>query len=105
MSAFPHFARLCTRARKRHRPRQINLPQIRLHLDFMEAELARSAWFAGDDFSAADVQMSFPVEAARARAGLDASRPRLMDYLARIHARHGYRQALAKGGPYTILKV
>ena len=79
------------------------LPQIRLHLDFMEAELARRAWFAGDDFSAADVQMSFPVEAARARAGLDASRPRLMDYLARIHARPAYQRALERGGPYDMV--
>jgi hypothetical protein len=56
------------------------LPQITTHLDFMEGELAQSTWFAGDKFSLADIQMSFPVEAAAARAGLDARRPRLMAF-------------------------
>ena len=78
-------------------------PQIDLHLDFMESELERSLWFAGDHFTAADVQMSFPLEAAHARGGLDALRPRLMEYLARIHARTAYQRALARGGPYDIV--
>jgi glutathione S-transferase len=75
-------------------------PQIKLHLDYMEGELAKSPWFAGDTFSAADIQMSFPVEAAAARAGLDATRPRLWDWLVRIHARPAYQRALERGGPY-----
>jgi glutathione S-transferase len=78
-------------------------PQIEQHLDFMEAELGRSTWFAGEEFTAADVQMSFPVEAAAARGGLDGSRPRLMAFLARIHARPAYQRALARGGPYGIV--
>jgi len=77
-------------------------PQLKTHLDFMEAALGKSTWFAGEDFSAADIQMSFPVEAARARAGLDASRPKLMAYLARIHARPAYQRALERGGPYAF---
>jgi glutathione S-transferase len=75
-------------------------PQLKLHLDFMEAELAREGWFAGPEFTAADIQMSFPVEAAAARAGLDASRPQLMAYLGRIRARDAYQRALTRGGPY-----
>ena len=78
-------------------------PNIRAHLDFMESELGKSEWFAGDEFTGADIQMSFPVEAARARGGLDDSRPRLMAWLARIHARPAYQQALARGGPYGLL--
>jgi glutathione S-transferase len=78
-------------------------PNIRRHLDFMEAELTERPWFAGDGFTAADVQMSFPLEASAARGGLDARYPRLTDWLARIHARPAYRRALDKGGPYTIL--
>ncbi|MDM0043103.1 glutathione S-transferase [Variovorax dokdonensis] len=74
-------------------------PQLKTHLDYMESELGRSTWFAGEQFSAADIQMSFPVEAARARAGLDSSRPRLMAWLERIHARPAYRRALERGGP------
>lgn len=78
------------------------LPNIQRQLDFMEAELGRSEWFAGPAFTAADVQMSFPIEAAAQRAGLDASRPRLMAYLQRIHARPAYRRALERGGPYSF---
>lgn len=78
-------------------------PNIRTHLDFMEGELGKSEWFAGAEFTGADIQMSFPVEAARARGGLDNSRPRLMAWLARIHARPAYQQALARGGPYGLL--
>ena len=77
-------------------------PNIRNQLDFMEAELVKQPWFAGDEFSAADIQMSFPLEAATARAGLDASRPKLTDWLKRIHARAAYRRALEVGGPYSL---
>lgn len=79
-------------------------PQIALHLDYMESELGKAAWFAGGDFSAADIQMSFPVEAAAARVGLGEGRPRLQDYLARIHARPAYARALARGGPYDFVR-
>jgi glutathione S-transferase len=79
-------------------------PNIRLHLDFLERELASRAWFAGDDFTAADVQISFPLEVAVMRGGLDASRPKLMNFLARIHARPAYQRALEKGGKYELLK-
>ena len=77
-------------------------PNLKRQLDFMEAELGRSEWFAGDEFSAADIQMSFPLEAAAQRAGLDASRPKLMAFLKRIHARPAYQQALQRGGPYSF---
>lgn len=72
------------------------------HLDWLEAELADRPWFAGEDFTAADIMMSFPIEAARGRAGLDESRPRLIDWLERIRARPAYGAALARGGPYRI---
>lgn len=77
-------------------------PQITQHLDYLEAELEKSLWFAGDEFTAADIQMSFPIEAAVARAGLDASRPRLMKFLDRIHTRPAYQQALERGGTYKL---
>jgi glutathione S-transferase len=78
-------------------------PNIRAQFDFLESELAAREWFTGAEFTAADVQMSFPIEVAQARGGLDASRPRLMDFLERIHARPGYRAALEKGGEYALL--
>jgi glutathione S-transferase len=71
------------------------------HLDWLETELASRDWFAGDEFTAADIMMSFPLEASRSRAGLDSRRPHLVDWLERIHARPAYAEALKKGGPYA----
>jgi glutathione S-transferase len=76
-------------------------PQLELHADYLEAELAKTGWFAGAAFSAADVQMSFPVEALAARLGID-RHPRLQDWLQRIHARPAWQRALARGGPYAL---
>ncbi|PXW92854.1 glutathione S-transferase [Sphaerotilus hippei] len=75
-------------------------PTLTAQFDFMETELRTRAWFAGDEFSAADIQMSFPLEAAAQRAGLDGRHPALQDFLRRIHARPAYRRALERGGPY-----
>ena len=80
------------------------MPQIITHLDYLEAELGKTKWFVNDDFSAADVQLSFPIEAAAARGGLDTSRPRLMDYLKRIHGRPAYKKALERGGEYELMR-
>jgi glutathione S-transferase len=74
------------------------------HLDWLETELSARPWFAGEDFTAADIMMSFPLEASRARAGLDQSRPNLTDWLERIHARPAYGAALAKGGAYAYAR-
>jgi glutathione S-transferase len=71
------------------------------HLDWLESELASRPWFAGDALTAADVMMSFPLEAARHRAGLDETRPHLIAWLERIHARPAYRAALRRGGAYA----
>jgi len=73
------------------------------HLDWLETELSERAWFAGDEFTAADIMMSFPLEVARTRAGLGPERPNLIDWLERIHARPAYAAALQKGGPYDFV--
>ncbi|MCW5613074.1 MAG: glutathione S-transferase [Rubrivivax sp.] len=78
-------------------------PNLARQFRFMEDELATRPWFAGKAFSAADIQMSFPLEAAAARGGLDDAFPKLMDWLQRIHARPAYHRALQAGGPYTII--
>jgi len=75
-------------------------PQLDNHLGYWEAELARSEWFAGDQFSAADIMMSFPLEAAAARAGAG-QRAKIAAFLQRIHARPAYARALERGGPYS----
>ena len=74
-------------------------PQLKSHVDYWDAELGKSAWFAGQHFTAADIMMSFPLEAGAARAGA-ASRPRVKTFLEAIHARPAYRAALKHGGPY-----
>jgi glutathione S-transferase len=79
-------------------------PQLELHFDFIESELRKSTWFAGEELSVADIQMSFPLEAASGRAGLDARRPKLRGFLDRIRARPAYQRALEQGGPYIYAR-
>ena len=78
-------------------------PQLKLHLGYMESELGKSTWFAGEEFTAADIQMSFPLEAGAARGGPDAGAPKLKAFLQRIHARPAYKAALEKGGVYELM--
>jgi glutathione S-transferase len=79
-------------------------PMIDLHLDYVEEELASRPWFAGEEMTAADIMMSFPLEAARARAGLGPKRPATLGWLERIEARPAYRAALGRGGEYAYAK-
>ncbi len=76
-------------------------PRLQAHFDYWEAELAPTGWFAGPEFTAADVMMSFPVEAAADRAGALNGRPKLAAFLNRIHDRPAYKAALKRGGPYA----
>ena len=99
----PFFVRPIARAIVDRVKNSFIQPQIAQHLDYQEAEIGKSTWFAGNEFTAADIQMSFPLEAAAARAGLDASRPKLMAFLDRIHTRPAYQQALERGGVYELL--
>jgi glutathione S-transferase len=75
-------------------------PNLKRHLDYIEAELGLHTWFAGEQFTAADMQMSFPLEIAVTRAGLNASRPKSAAFLDRIHALDAYKRALERGGKY-----
>ena len=102
-SPMPFFVKPIAKAISGKAKSSFIMPQINTHLDYLEDELSKSAWFVGDEFTAADVQLSFPIEAAAARGGLDASRPRLMDFLERIHARPAYQRALERGGKYELL--
>lgn len=76
-------------------------PQLKLHFDYWEAELGKAEWFAGPEFSAADIMMSFPIEAAAQRGGARDGRPKLTAFLEKIHARPAYKRALERGGPYA----
>jgi glutathione S-transferase len=99
----PFLVRPIARAIAQRAKRSFIEPQIERHLDYLESEIGRQKWFAGKSFTAADIQMSFPLEAAAARGGLDASRPKLMDFLERIHKRPAYKRALQRGGAYELL--
>ena len=100
----PFFIKPVARAIAQKVKKSFVNPNIKQQLDYMESELGRQEWFAGAEFSAADIQMSFPLEAAGARGGLDASRPKLTAFLQRIHARPAYQRALERGGPYELIK-
>jgi glutathione S-transferase len=76
-------------------------PMIDVHLDYVEAELAQRPWFAGQDFTAADVMMSFPLEAAVTRAAATEGRPHIAAWIDKVHARPAYQAALKAGGPYA----
>ena len=103
-SPMPFFVKPIARAISRKAKSSFIMPQITGHLDYLEAELSKAQWFVNAEFSAADVQLSFPLEAAAARGGLNASRPKLMDFLSRIHARPAYLRALERGGKYELMR-
>jgi glutathione S-transferase len=100
----PFFARPIARGIANKVKSAYVMPQIRRQMAYMEAELDKSEWFAGAEFSAADIQMSFPLEAALARAGGGQDHPNLKKFLDRIHARPAYRRALERGGEYAYAR-
>jgi len=75
------------------------------HLEFMESSLEKSAWFCGNNICAADIQMSFPLEAAEVRTNLKVGYPNLADFLHRVRTRPAYQRALEMGGPYELLGI
>jgi glutathione S-transferase len=74
-------------------------PQLKLHFGYVDDELAKLPWFAGGEFSAADVQMSFPLETGTQRMS-ENQLPHIRAFLGRIHARPAYKRALERGGQY-----
>jgi len=97
----PFFARPIARRIAQTMQSSFIDPQLRLHLGYIDAELAKSTWFVGDTFSAADVQMSFPLETGSQCAGAK-SLPHIRAFLERIHARPAYQRALERGGRYDF---
>jgi glutathione S-transferase len=79
-------------------------PQIKLHFDYIESELSKSTWFVGEEFTAADIQMSFPLEVVAMQAEIINSRPKIQQFVERIHARPAYKRALERGGEYDFAK-
>ena len=100
----PFFVKPIARGIAQRAKAMVVTPNLERLLGFMESELGTREWFAGPAFSAADIQMSFPLEAASARGGLDEKRPKLWAFLKKIHARPAYLRALEKGGKYELLR-
>jgi glutathione S-transferase len=100
----PFFVRPLARAIAQQVKRTFILPNISANLAYLEGELGKAAWFAGEQLSGADIQLSFVLEAAASRGGLDQAYPRLTAFLERIHARPAYQRALERGGKYDFVK-
>ena len=99
----PFFAKPIAKAISKKTKASFIDPQIKAHLDYIEVELGKSTWFAGGRLTGADIQMSFPLEAAAAHGGLNEAYPRITCFLRRIHGRAGYERALERGGDYSLL--
>jgi glutathione S-transferase len=100
----PFFVKPIARGIAQRVKSQMVLPNLERQLTYMEDWLAAHEWFAGASFSAADIQMSFPLEAAAARGGLNEGRPKLWAFLKKIHERPAYQRALEKGGKYELMR-
>ena len=97
----PFFARPIARKIADGVSGQFVTPNLTRHLKFIDDHLASHAWFAGDELSAADMQMSYPMEAVVKRVPEHAT-PRMADWVAKIRARPAFQRALERGGPYEI---
>lgn len=103
MAKMPFFAKPIAKGIAKKMRDGFALPEVRKLLDFAESELADRDWFAGDSLTGADIQMSYPLEAAVARGGLTAkTHPRLADWVARIQARDAYKRGIERGGEYDF---
>lgn len=98
----PFFIRPVVRAVANRAQETYIDPQLKAHADYWENELDKSRWFAGDEFTAADIQMSFPLEGAAVRAGGQLG-DKTRAFLGRIHERPAYQRALEKGGEFKLL--
>jgi len=76
-------------------------PEIDNHFSFINAHLEGRDYFAVDRFTAADIQMSFVLDAGNNRGGLERY-PNLVRVRKLQQARPAYQRALEKGGPYKM---
>lgn len=83
--------------------RQFVDPNLNRHARYIDEELGRHPWFAGNEFTAADIQMSFVAEALVARCEIRSELSRVRNFVERIHARPAYQRALERGGPFEIV--
>ena len=99
----PFFARPIARGIAQKVKRGMIDPNLARIVDHIEAELGRSEWLAGSEFTAADIIMSFPIQAAIARVAGE-GKPRMKRFLERIQARPAHQRAIERGGKLEILR-
>ena len=75
--------------------------QVDLHLGYIAAQLGERQFLIGSELTAADIQLTFTLQAARRSRLLDAY-PSLTAYVERMEARPAYQRAVDKGGPFTL---
>ena len=98
----PFFVRPVARAISGKVQGRLIDPNLTTALDFMDKHLASHAWFAGDQISLADFQMSFAVEAVLSRAENASAYQHLKAYRDKMAARPAYQRAVEKGGPVVM---
>lgn len=68
-------------------------------LDLMEQHLSFNKWFAGNEFTAVDIQMYMVGVAANARGGLDKSKyANILNWIKRCESRPAFIKATKQGG-------
>ncbi len=78
-------------------------PELNKHLAYWEDELSKSAYFAGDEFTAADIQMSFALESALA-TGIDTEDcPKIVAKVDEFRGRPAYQRAIERGGEFSLV--
>lgn len=101
-SPMPFFVKPIAKALTDKIQQKFIAPRIEPQLVMIDKVLENRTWFAGEAFSAADVQMSFPLQASRSRFDLS-QYPNIGRYIRQVEAREGYQQAIKKGGPLSPL--
>ena len=75
--------------------------QLVAHIDYAESRISDDLHFVGEDWSAADVMMSFPAEIA-VMQGYAERAPKLARFVEAVHARPAWQRARERGGPYFV---
>jgi len=79
-------------------------PNLKALVSHMEKTLSQQEWFAGPAFTAADIQMAYPIEAIEARAGYVGDMPNLKAFAEKVRQRPAYQRAVERTGGFAILK-
>ena len=96
----PFFVKPIVKSISKQMEANFSGPEISSLLEYINNHLGKNTWFCGEEFSAADIQMSFPLEASAARAPGFSRYANIVSFVDRIHARPAYQAALERGGEY-----